>query len=145
MGGVHSYTCPDPEPFNQFEFSAENAEAKLLRTPNQSKWYSENVEESEYTNSFISGESISVAIRNSKSFYLPGTEVEILYVIRDAYGNVLPDYVATQKVYWKNIWAGGDARCGELTISDVPQTPGSYELSIFIEGMEMAKLPFTIQ
>ena len=145
LGGVHSYTCPDPEPFNQFEFSAENAEAQLLRTPNQSKWYSENVEESAYTDAFISGEGISVAIRNSKSFYLPGTEVEILYVIRDAYGNVLPDYVATQKVYWKNIWAGGDARCGELTIPKVPQGAGSYELSLFIEGAQIAKLPFTIQ
>ena len=145
LGGVHSYTCPDAEPFNQFEFSSENAEAKLLRTPNQSKWYSENVEESAYTDAFISGEGISVAIRNSKSFYLPGTEVEILYVIRDAYGNVLPDYVATQKVYWKNIWAGGDARCGELTIPNVPQGAGSYELSLFIEGAQIAKLPFTIQ
>lgn len=145
LGGVHSYTCPVAPMFNQFEFSAENAEPKLLRTPNQSKWYCENVEESAYTDTFISGESISVAIRNSKSFYLPGAEVEILYVIRDAYGNVLPDYVTAQKVYWKNIWAGGDARCGELTIPNVPQGPGSYELSLFIEGMEMAKLPFTIQ
>ena len=145
LGGVSTYTCPDAAVFNQFEFSAENAEAKLLRTPSQSKWYCENVEESDYTDTFISGESISVAIRSSNSFYLPGTEVEILYVIRDAYGNVLPDYVATEKVYWKNIWAGGDARCGELTIPDVPAGAGSYELSIFIEGMEMAVLPFTIQ
>ena len=76
---------------------------------------------------------------------MPGTEVEILYVIRDAYGNVLPDYVAAQKVVWKNIWAGGDARCGELTIPKVPQGAGSYELRIFIEGMALAKLPFTIQ
>ena len=145
LGGVYSYDCPDAPVFNQFEFSAENAEAKLLRTPTQSKWYCETVEESAYTDTFISGESISVAIRNSKSFYLPGTEVEILYVIRDAYGNVLPDYVAAQKVVWKNIWAGGDARCGELTIPKVPQGAGSYELRIFIEGMALAKLPFTIQ
>ena len=145
LGGVHSYTCPDAAAFNQFEFSAENAEARLLRTPNQSKWYCENVEESAYTDTFLSGESISVAVRNSKSFYLPGTEVEILYVIRDAYGNVLPDYAASQKVYWKNIWAGGDARCGEFTIPNVPENPGSYTLSLVVEGMEMAKLPFTIQ
>lgn len=145
LGGVFSYTCPDAAPFNQFEFSVENAEAKLLRTPNQSKWYCEKVEESAYTDTFVSGESISVAIRNSNSFYLPGTEVEVLYVIRDAYGNVLPDYVAAQKVFWKNIWAGGDARCGELTIPNVPQGAGSYELSLYIDGMEMAKLPFTIR
>ena len=145
LGGTLTYSCPEASAFNQFEFSAENAEAKLLRTPDQTKWYCENVDDSEYTDTFVSGESISVAVRNSKSFYLPGTEVEVLYVIRDAYGNVLPDYVAVQKVFWKNLWAGGDARCGEFTIPNVPESAGSYELSLIVDGMEMAKLPFTIQ
>ncbi|MCI6937860.1 MAG: protein kinase [Clostridiales bacterium] len=145
LGGSLTYSCPETAAFNQFEFSAENVEAKLLRTPNQAKWYCENVDASDYTDTFVSGESISIAVRNSKSFYLPGTEVEILYVIRDAYGNVLPDYVAVQKVFWKNIWAGGDARCGEFTIPNVPESAGSYELSLIVDGMEMAKLPFTIQ
>lgn len=145
LGGSLTYSCPEAAAFNQFEFSAENVEAKLLRTPNQAKWYCENVDASDYTDTFVSGESISIAVRNSKSFYLPGTEVEILYVIRDAYGNVLPDYVAVQKVFWKNIWAGGDARCGEFTIPNVPESAGSYELSLIVDGMEMAKLPFTIQ
>lgn len=145
LGGVFTYTCPAAEAFSQFEFSAENAEARLLRTPIQSKWYCENVDESDYTDTFISGESISVGVRNSKSFYLPGTEVEVLYVIRDAYGNVLPDYTASEKVYWKNIWAGGDARCGEFTIPNVPEGAGSYELTLLVDGMQMAVLPFTIQ
>ena len=145
LGGVKSYVCSDAAVFNQFEFSAEDAEAKLLRTPNQTQWYCENVEQSAYTDTFVSGESISVAVQNSKSFYLPGTEVQVLYVIRDAYGNILPDYVSVQNVYWKNIWAGGDARNGEFTITKIPENPGSYELSLIIEGMELAKLPFSIQ
>ena len=145
LGGVSTYTCPSAPAFNQFEFSAENAEAKLLRTPSQTKWYYEKVEDSAFTDTFLSGESISVGVRNSNSFYLPGTEVEILYVIRDAYGNVLPEYLASEKVFWKNIWAGGDARCGEFTIPKVPENTGSYELTLIVEGMEMAKLPFTIQ
>lgn len=145
LGGVSNYTCPSATAFHQFEFSAENVEAQLLRTPNQSKWYFENVEDSDLTDTFISGERISVGIRNSKSFYLPGTEVEVLYIIRDAYGNVLPDYLSSENVYWKNIWAGGDARCGEFTIPKVPENAGSYELTLIVEGMEMAKLPFIIQ
>ena len=94
LGGVSNYTCPSAAAFNQFAFSAENAEAKLLRTPNQSKWYFENVEDIDLTDTFIAGERISVGIRNSQSFYLPGAEVEVLYIIRDAYGNVLPDYLS---------------------------------------------------
>lgn len=145
LGGVYSYTCGEVSAFNQFDFSADNLDAKLLRTPDATKWYCENVAEDAYTDTFVSGESISIALCNAKSFYLPGTEVEVLYVIRDAYGNVLPDYVTAQEVIWKTIWMGGDARCGELTLPKVPDTAGSYTLDLIVEGAQMAKLSFTIQ
>ena len=145
LGGVHTYTCPDAAAFNQFEFSATTLQADLLKTPEADRWRCENVGEDAFTDTFASGEGISIALRNSESFYLPGTEVEILYVIRDAYGNVLPDYVATEKVYWKNIWLGGDAKNGELNLPKVPSSAGSYVLHLFVDGMAMAELPFTIQ
>ena len=145
LGGVQTYTCPDAADFNQFEFSAATLQADLLKTPEADRWRCENVGEDAFTDTFASGEGISVALRNSESFYLPGTEVEILYVIRDAYGNVLPDYVAAEKVYWKNIWLGGNAKNGELNLPKVPSSPGSYVLHLFVDGMAMAELPFTIQ
>lgn len=145
LGGNSIYTAPEAQAFNQFQFSADTLQADLVKTPAQDKWYSESLGADAFSNTFASGDSISIALRNSESFYLPGSEVEILYVIRDAYGNVLPDFVSAEKVYWKNIWLGGDSKNGELRLPKVPTNSGSYVLNLYIEGLSMAELPFTIQ
>ena len=145
LGGNSSYSCPAGEALNQFEFQMDTLQADLLKTPEQDKWYCDNLNPDAYTTTFASGDSISVALRNSESFYLPGTEVEVLYVIRDAYGNVLPDYLSSENVYWKNIWLGGSSKNGELTVPAVPTSPGNYVLDLYVEGMTLAELPFTIQ
>ena len=144
LGGLQTYTCPDAVPFNQFEFSADTLEADLLVTPD-SKWYADKIEDGTFTDSFASGEGISVALRNSESFYLPGTEVEVVFAIRDAYGNVLPDFTSVEKMYWKNIWLGSSSQCGELEVPSVPTASGSYVLHIYVDGMTMAELPFAIR
>lgn len=143
LGGTQTYTCPQAADFDQFGFDIHSLQADLLVTPEDS-WYAENIDSSDFTTSFSLGDSISVALRNSASFYLPGTEVEVLYAIRDSYGNVLSDYTSTQKLYWKNIWNGGNRQNGELTLPEVPDQAGSYVLDLYIEGMQLAKLPFTI-
>lgn len=145
LDGVYMYSCPEAEAFNQFEFPSDTLQAKLLTTPEQTRWRAENIAADAFTDTFTLGDSISLALFNSKTFFLPGTEVEVLYVIRDAYGNVLPDYVVSEKVFWKNIWQGGDTKNGELTVPKVPASAGSYSLSLFVEGMKLAELPFTIQ
>ena len=145
LDGVYMYTCPEAEAFNQFEFPSDTLQTKLLKTPEQTRWRAENIAADAFTDTFTLGDSISLALFNSKTFFLPGTEVEVLYVIRDAYGNVLPDYVVSEKVFWKNIWQGGDTKNGELTVPKVPASAGNYSLSLFVEGMKLAELPFTIQ
>lgn len=144
LGGTQTYTCPEAADFDQFDFSLHSLQADLLVTPESDKWYAEDVDSSDFATTFASGDSISVALRNSNSFYLPGTEVEVLYVIRDTYGNVLSDYSTAQRVYWKNIWQGGNRQNGELTLPKVPTEAGNYVLDLYVEGMLLAKLPFTI-
>lgn len=145
LGGTQTYTCPDAETFNQFEFSMDTFQADLLVTPDSGSWYAENISEDAFTDSFASGEGISVALRNTESFYLPGTEIELLCVVRDAYGNVLPDFVSAEKMYWKNLWLGGNSRNGEIDLTKVPTDAGNYVLHLYIDGMALAELPFTIR
>ena len=120
-------------------------QADLLVTPDSGNWYAENISEDAFTDSFASGEGISVALRNTESFYLPGTEIELLCVVRDAYGNVLPDFVSAEKMYWKNLWLGGNSRNGEIDLTKVPTDAGNYVLHLYIDGMALAELPFTIR
>lgn len=143
LGGTQTYTCPAVADFDQFGFSVHSLQADLLVTP-EGTWRAEDIDSADFATSFSLGDSISVALRSTESFYLPGTEVEVLYAVRDSYGNVLSDYTSTQKLYWKNIWNGGSSQAGELTLPKVPDQAGSYVLDLYIEGMQLAKLPFTI-
>ena len=71
-------------------------------------------------------------------------KTKFLFVFRDSYGNVLPEYVTEEEHYWKNIWVGGDSRNGEMAIPSLPAIPGSYELEICCNGASMAKLDITV-
>ena len=144
FNNVHTIAAPAAEAFDQYSLTAENVTAQLLKTPEEKDWRYETVPDDAFTSQFSSGDSISIVLRSSTTFYLPGAETDILYVIRDAHGNVISELVSQEKVYWKNIWSGGDAKTGELDVPKAPTGAGEYVLDIYIDGMSMAQLPFTI-
>ena len=115
-----------------------------VKTP-EGDWNFECIQTSDFTTEFASGDPISIVLRNSENFYLPGSRIKVLYVIRDSYGNVLSRYVSEQTLVWKDIWNGGDTRNGELDIPSVPTNPGQYKLQLYFDGMSVAEKDFTIQ
>ena len=145
LNNVYSYECPDTELFNAHSLSAETITAQLLKTPDDKKWQYETISDSDFADTFAVGDKISVVLRAASPFYLPGSETQILYVFRDTHGNVIPDMIAQEKVFWKNIWSGGDAKTGELDIPITPSSAGAYVLEIYINGMTMAQIPVTFQ
>ncbi len=83
-------------------------------------------------------------LHGNANFYLPGYELNILYVIRDAHGIVLPDLISQERTYWKEFWSGGDSHYGELTLPKVPEIPGSYVLHLYFDGAKVGEFPFSI-
>lgn len=145
LNNIHGYESPEAAEFDLHSLSAKTVTAQLLKTPADTDWRYESISDRDFTSEFVSGDKISVVLRAESPFYLPGSETRILYVYRDTHGNVLNDLVYEETVYWKNIWAGGDAKTGELDIPTAPVNPGEYVLDIYIEGMTMAQLSLTIQ
>lgn len=144
FNSVHNYTVPDAEVFEKHNLTADNLTVDLLKTPEEDNWYCENIADDTFTDTFSAGDAISIAMRSSESFYLTGAEVDVLFVIRDAYGNILPDLVSEETFYWKNIWNGGNVKNGELDLPAVPASAGDYVLNIYFDGMSVAELNFTI-
>lgn len=144
VNSVHSYTVEEAEAFSANKLTADMLTVDLLKTPSEEKWYCENVSDDQITDQFQLGDSISLMLRSSDSFYLPGSDTKVLFVIRDAYGNVLAPYSQEQTMVWKNIWTGGDSKNGELNLPTVPEYVGSYELSLYFDGQLVTTLPFTI-
>ncbi len=144
FNNVTAYTCPDALPFEKHNLKTEMLEVDLVKTPLDPDWRFDDLDSEMIQTEFAVGDSISIALRSSEHFYQTGAEVDILYVIRDAYGNILPDLVQEEIPYWKDIWAGGDLRNGELLIPAIPKSAGNYELSLYFDGMLVAALPFVI-
>lgn len=144
FNSIHSFTVSDAADFEESGLKADMLTADLVKTPEDKNWNFETIGNDAIATEFAVGDPISVVLRSSDSFYLPGTESNILYVIRDSFGNVLTDYVSAEKMVWKNIWLGGDSKNGELDVPDLPQIAGSYVLHLYINGMSVAELPFTL-
>ncbi len=145
LNNTYQYTCPEAAVFNQFNLTGDAVTAKTLKTPEDSKWTYESIASDDFTDTFASGDQISVVLQAQSNFYQPGSKVQILYVYRDAHGNALPDLLGQERVSWPSIWAGGDLLVGELDVPTAPVSAGSYMLEIYINGMTMAKVPITIQ
>lgn len=143
FSNVHSVTAPEAADFEKHSLSVDSLTVKLLKTPDQKGWRYENISDSDFTDQFVIGDNLSVVLRSSTTFYLPGAKTAILYVIRDAHGNVISDLVSQESITWKNIWSGGDAKAGELNVPKAPVSAGEYVLDIYFDGMAVAHLPFT--
>lgn len=144
FNNVHSYTAPEAAVYEGNSFDVNKLSVDLVKTP-EGDWNFESIQTSDFTTEFASGDPISIVLRNSENFYLPGSRIKVLYVIRDSYGNVLSRYVSEQTLVWKDIWNGGDTRNGELDIPSVPTNPGQYKLQLYFDGMSVAEKDFTIQ
>lgn len=145
FNNIHAFEFPETTAFEAHGLKADTVTANMLKTPADKNWRYETINDSSFTDTFEVGDAISVVLRAQSPFYHPGNDTRILYVFRDTHGNVIQDLTAQEKVYWKNIWTGGDAKTGELDVPTSPSAPGSYVLEIYIDGMTMAQLPLTMQ
>ena len=71
--------------------------------------------------------------------------LDVLYVIRNAQGNVLPDHLSSQKLYWNELWSEKNYHYGSLDIPSIPNVPGEYTFELYFNGKTVVSLPFHIR
>lgn len=139
-----TYQVKEAEAFTENNFVLENVSMHLLKTPEDPDWTVETLQEDSFTSTFASGDSVSMALQSSSSFYLPGNKTKVLFVFRDSYGNVLPEMVTEKTYTWKNIWMAGDTKTGELEIPRLPAAPGDYVMELYFNGCSVGNFDITI-
>ena len=145
FNNVLHHQAKEAEAYTANNFKLENVSMDLLKTPEESGWSFETVSEDAFTNSFSIGDSASMVLRSSETFYLPGSNTKILFVFRDAYGNALPDLTTEVTCIWKNIWmAGGDSKTGEIDLPKLPDTPGAYKMELYFDGCSVGQFDLEI-
>lgn len=140
----HSFVCPSAGIFTNEGLSADKITSHLLKTPDQEDWTIDAIGEDAYTDTFQSGDSISVVLTADDDFYLPEMDIDVMYVIRDEEGNVLSRYLSHETRDWKDLWYDDDYHNGELTIPKIPTEPGNYSLSIYFNDLAVTATNFTI-
>ena len=140
----HSFICPGADIFTTQGLSAEKISSYLVETPEEENWTIESIGEEAITDTFQSGDSISVVLKTDDKFYLPEMDIDVMYVIRDGEGNVLSALTSTETVDWKALWYDDSYQNGELTIPKVPQEPGNYSVSIYFNNLAVTVVSFEI-
>ncbi len=144
FGGSLEYTSESAPEFSENGLEMNEITGNLLKPPSQEDWLFESANSNQFTTSFKVGDPISVVLYGKDNFYMPGTATEILFVIRDGYGNVIPHLVTTSHDTWRNLWYPGDDHYAELDIPSVPEYPGNYTVSVFFNGAQVTTLPFSL-
>lgn len=143
FGNLHQHTCPNVNIFEENGLSADKITAYLLKTP-EGDWTYESVGNDAFADSFASGDQISVVLRSSAGFYLPSQDIEVLYVIRDASGNVLTELISQETIDWNALWYEGDYHVGELDVPKAPTKAGDYSISIYFNNAAVTSTTFSI-
>ena len=144
FNNVHSYICPGAAIYTNEGLSASKISAHLVKTPEEEDWTIDSIGEDAFTDTFQTGDSISLVLTANDNFYLPEMDIDVLYVIRDGSGNVLNQYTSTETRDWKALWYEADYHNGELNIPKVPEEPGDYSLSLYFDHQAVTAINFTI-
>ena len=144
FNGIHTYTCPNAEIFAFEGMSGDSITSLLLKTPEEEGWTCESVGADVFTDTFQSGDPISIVLKSSDNFHLPQASISVMYVIRNGDGKVLSDYISRETVDWKELWYDGNYHNCELDIPNVPKESGSYSISIYFNNKAVTSTKFTI-
>lgn len=144
FGNVISHITSSAAVFESNGLSANSMDLHLLATPSREDWTYESVGRDAFADSFDAGQALSLVLHSSSNFYLKNETLDVLYVFRDAYGNVLPDLTGQCREEWNDLWFAGDYHYGELDLPTTPDTAGKYSLSVYFNGKSVAVLDFTM-
>lgn len=150
FGGNLDYACPNASVFSAEDMliSTEDISNKLnvnmLVTPDTANWTRKDISADELTTIFKSGQKASMLLFLNTNFYIRDLDVTVMYVIRDANGNVLPNYISQVKTNWSEMWYEDDYQFCELDIPTIPSEPGAYTLYLYFNNAAVTTVQFTV-
>lgn len=138
-----TFTAPEAEEFimgfsgKYPDAKARNMRFNMCQTPEKDNWDRNDVRN--FTDSFKVGQKASFLVKLITTYNTSSTPITIMYVIRDAEGNLISNNNVTQT--WTSMWFEGYC---ELDVPQIPQEPGTYSIEIYFSGAYAHKQNFTV-
>ena len=143
FGGNAEYAGFEGSAFNHHGLAASDIQSSLCHTPDKEGWTYKDVADSDYTTSYAPKEKVSLVLYATRLFYLKSDATTVMFVIRDAEGNVIPSLVRTMTAPWRDLWLGTGKYC-YLDIPVMPTEFGEYTLDVYFNGATALTKNFTI-
>lgn len=143
LGSPAEITTGDSVPFywdfDGYDVHTDDLNFYMCKTPDVEYWTRFDLDSSDYTTTFTSGEKASFLVYIAKRYNASSEQVSTMYVIRNSDG--LPLYIEITSDTWLNMWYKNYC---ELDIPVMPTIPGEYTIEVFFNGGLVVTQPFTI-
>lgn len=139
FGGTGVFTAPGGGTFSSYGVSASSFGFRMCWTPADPTWKWYDLWEKDFTTVFSPGERASFIFNTSQTPAASNDTIEVLFVIKDAGGNVYSINGITKN--WGTMWNNNYA---ELDIPALPSAAGSYTMDIYFNDAYVTTQSFSI-
>lgn len=139
FNGTYAYTTEDAKNFSNYNVTSDKMEFNMVRTPEEENWDRYDVPSSDYTTTFTIGEKASFLVRMRKEYNTSSDLIVTTFVIRDSSGTI--SSIAASEQTWTSMWYKNYC---ELDIPVMPDTEGTYSITIYFNGYFAGQQEFKI-
>ncbi len=143
FGGNAEYVSLATDPFDALGVSADTIQASLCPTPAKENWTYEDIGKNDYTSKYLPNANASLVVYSPERPDSSTKQVDILFVIRDAEGNVQMDLIRHMSETWNTLWSNRDRYC-TLDIPAIPKIPGAYTIEVYFNNSLLIEKNLTI-
>ena len=130
FNGKTSYDCVATDSFDLHGIKSSKVSASLCPTPKNENWSYKSIGKNDYTSKYAPGSNVSIVIYSDNRAKASDDSIEVMFVIRDANGNVMPELTNTLTAEWDDLWNNRSRYC-ELDIPAIPGVPGKYTVEVY--------------
>ena len=143
FGGTTSFTTAKSDPFNAKSINAEKVTGSFLPTPEKKNWTYKDIAEDGYSATHAVGSKVSLLLYSPEKASRSGEETSVMFVFRNAAGDILPELTSTVTRTWDNLW-GNRSRYCSLDLPIIPSVAGEYTVEVYFNNALMISKTLTV-
>lgn len=135
----YSYGPVETETLSTHTVTAADMALSLHLCPADGTWTADDIAGTEAVTSFAATDTVGLLIQLSKTYDVSDQRITTTFVIRDSKNSLVSALESVRT--WDQMWH--DRKCA-VAIPQLPETPGTYTLDIYMQAQYVASLSFTI-
>lgn len=133
------FEMPEAKTFSGYTVDAEDFSAQMFPTPEKENWGPADVRNLEEQTEYAPGDMASLLLYIKPKYGISKDSITAVTVIRDENGNAV--ILDSDTLPWSSMW---NNHYGEWNLSQLPEEPGAYTVTLYFNGAFVLEKSFTI-